>query len=209
MDGGRELTVTVYQRLCADAATGMPYPVGVAVDIERRQFVGCGVTLGYATDLAHPLYNATGMMAELNSKRLELLHEILPGIKRIAALANPLHSGMQLERTHSEAEGRKQGIEVLFFPTSNRNALTRAFAAISSSAPQAILVFSDAFMVQNRDDITDFAMRQRIPVISGWAVMADGGALFTYGPRLVESYRRVAYFADRILKGAKSGRFTD
>jgi putative ABC transport system substrate-binding protein len=170
------------------------------------EFSADPVTLGYATDLAHPLYNATGitlMMAELNSKRLELLHEIMPDIKRIAVLANPLHSGMQLERTHSEVEGQKQGIEVLFFPASNRNELTRAFATISSSAPQAILVFSDAFMVQNRDDITDFAMRQRIPVISGWAVMADGGALFTYGPRLVESYRRVAYFADRILKGAK------
>jgi putative ABC transport system substrate-binding protein len=99
------------------------------------EFSADPVTLGYATDLAHPLYNATGMMAELNSKRLELLHEILPDIKRIAVLANPLHSGMQLERTHSEAEGRKQSIEVLLFPTSNRNELTRAFAAISSCAP--------------------------------------------------------------------------
>ena len=55
----------------------------------------------------------------------------------------------------------------------------------------------------NRATIIGFAMSRRLPVVSGWAVMAKSGALFTYGPRLVECYRRSAYFAARILRGAR------
>ena len=69
--------------------------------------------------------------------------------------------------------------------------------------PQALIAFSEGFVVENRDTIINFAMRQRLPLISGWAVMAKSGALLTYGPRLVESYRRTAYFVGRILKGTK------
>jgi len=69
-------------------------------------------------------------------------------------------------------------------------------------SPQALVAFSDAFIVDNKNYIINFAMSRRLPVISGWAVMAENGALCTYGPRLVESYRRTAYFVDRILKGS-------
>jgi hypothetical protein len=66
-----------------------------------------------------------------------------------------------------------------------------------------MVLFSDAFVIEHRKQIIEFAMRRGMPIISGWSVIADSGALCTYGPRLVESYRRVAYFVDRILKGAK------
>ena len=66
-----------------------------------------------------------------------------------------------------------------------------------------MLVFSEGFVVENRQDILNFAMSCHIPVVSGWAVMAESGALCTYGPRLVGSYRRVAYLVDRILQGTK------
>ena len=59
--------------------------------------------------------------------------------------------------------------------------------------------------MQNRDHIIGFAMQQRVPVISGWPVFADSGALCSYGPRLVDSYRRLAYYADRVLRGARPG----
>ena len=69
--------------------------------------------------------------------------------------------------------------------------------------PQAISLFADGFAIQNRQRIIDFAMRHRVPVISGWPIFAQSGALCTYGPRLTEAYRRLAYYVDRILKGAK------
>jgi putative ABC transport system substrate-binding protein len=170
------------------------------------EFSADPVTLGIASDLAHPLYNATGislMLAETNSKRLELLREIEPNSRRIAVLANPLHPGEHLERKDSEAKARQLGLRISYFPTPNRGELDHAIAAMDAERPDGLLLFSDAFIVENRHQIINFAMSRRIPVISGWAVMAESGALCTYGPRQSESYRRVAYFVDRILRGAK------
>jgi putative tryptophan/tyrosine transport system substrate-binding protein len=170
------------------------------------EFSADPVSLGIATDLAHPLFNSTGitlMVAELNSKRLELLHEIVPDLRRIAVIANPLHPGVEFERRDSDAKARQLGIQISFFPTANRAELDRAFDAIAADLPQAMLVFSEGFVVENRQYILNFAMSRHIPVVSGWAVMAESGAVCTYGPRLVESYRRVTYLVDRILQGAK------
>jgi putative tryptophan/tyrosine transport system substrate-binding protein len=161
-------------------------------------------SLGLAADLAHPLHNATGvslMLVEMNGKRLELLHEIAPQITRVAVIANPLHGGMQLERNDFEAKGRQLGIAVSFFPTPNRAELDQALSRLADESPQALVAFSDAFVVDNKNYIINFAMSRRLPVISGWAVMAENGALCTYGPRLIESYRRTAYFVDRIING--------
>jgi putative tryptophan/tyrosine transport system substrate-binding protein len=67
----------------------------------------------------------------------------------------------------------------------------------------AISLFADGFAVQNRERIFDFTTNRRIPVISGWPIFAESGALCTYGPDLAVSYRRLAYYVDRVLKGAK------
>ena len=170
------------------------------------EFSADPVATGIATDLAHPLFNATGitlMKAELNGKRLEFLHEIAPEIHRVAVIANPLHAGEELERADLSAKAELLGIRIDFFATPNRAELDRALDAIKADPPQAIVAFSEGFVVENREPIINFAMSQRLPVVSGWAVMAKSGALLTYGPRLVESNRRSAYFAARILQGVK------
>jgi putative ABC transport system substrate-binding protein len=68
---------------------------------------------------------------------------------------------------------------------------------------KAICVLADGFAVQNRHRIIEFAQGQRVPIISGWMVFAQAGALCTYGPRLASSYQRLASYIDRVLKGAK------
>jgi hypothetical protein len=141
--------------------------------------------------------------AELNSKRIEVLHEIAPKIRRVAVIANPLHAGEASERADLQAKANQLDIELIFFPTPNRMELERALAAMADDVPQAIIAFSDGFVIENRTAIIDFAMSRHLPLVSGWAVMAKSGALCTYGPRLVESYRRTAYFVDRILNGAR------
>ena len=164
------------------------------------------VPTGIARDLAHPLFNATGvtlMKAELNGKRVQFLHEMVPEARRVAVIANPLHAGEEGERADLEAEAEQLGIHLSFFATPNSAELDRAFGAIAADPPQAIVASSEGFILENREDIINFAMNRRLPVVSGWAVMAKSGALLTYGPRLVESYRRTAYFAGRILRGAK------
>ena len=75
---------------------------------------------------------------------------------------------------------------------------------MANDPPQAISLFADGFTVQNRQRIIDSRLKhRRIPVVSSWPVFADSGALCTHGPRLADSYRRLAYYVDRVLRGTK------
>jgi len=169
-------------------------------------FSGDPVAAGLADSLARPRGNMTGltfMAADLNGKRLELLREIMPDLDRVAILANPEHPGEQLERGYSEKTAQQLGISLDYYPASSSAALSLALAKISVNAPQAISLFADGFAIENRQSIIGFGMARRVPVVSGWPIFAKSGALCTYGPRLADSYRRLAYYVDRILKGAK------
>lgn len=169
-------------------------------------FSGDPVSAGFADSLARPRGNMTGltlMAAELNSKRLEILRDIVPGLRRVAIIANPEHYGVNLERADCEEAGQRLGIEIRFYPTSTRSALDAAFAALRSDPVQAISIFSDGFAVQNRQVVIDFANQQRVPVIAGWSIFARSGAICSYGPLQSEQYRRLGGYVDRIAKGAK------
>ena len=168
-------------------------------------YSGDPVSAGLAESLARPRGNMTGltfMAVEFNGKRLELLGEIVPRLRRVAILANPEHPGEPREHGNSEEIGRTLGLATPYFPARNPAELDVVLARIASDGSQAISVFADGFAVQNRRTIIDFAMRRRIPVISGWPVFAQSGALCSYGPKLTDSYRRLAYYVDRVLKGA-------
>jgi len=169
-------------------------------------FSGDPVSAGLAESLSRPRGNMTGvtlMAAELNSKRLEILCDIVPGLRRVAIIANPEHHGVNLERANSEETGVRLGIEIRYYPTPDRSALDAAFAAMKADPAQAISIFSDGFAVENRQTIIDFANDRRLPVIAAWAVFARSGAICSYGPLLSEPYRRLARYVDRVAKGAK------
>jgi putative tryptophan/tyrosine transport system substrate-binding protein len=164
------------------------------------------VLAGIADSLARPGRNMTGitvMSIELNGKRLELLRDIMPQLRSVAIIASPTHAGEELERANSVEMAQKLGITVQYFPAPSPAELDRAYASMAVDPPQAIVVFPDPVTFANRQRIIDFANSQRVPVVSGWADYAEAGALCTYGPRLTESYRRLAYYIDRILKGGK------
>ena len=166
------------------------------------------VEAGFAPSLGRPSGVATGltlMLVEVNGKRFELLHEMLPGVRRATIIANPDHRGEHLERKDSEDAARRLGIEIQYRPVHDDAELDAAFRAMAAdpAESQAIVAFPDPLTIRNRQRIVDFGMTRRVPVVGGWAVFAQSGALFTYGPRLAESYRRSAYYVDRILKGAR------
>jgi putative tryptophan/tyrosine transport system substrate-binding protein len=166
------------------------------------------VEAGVTQSLARPSGNATGitlMSVELNGKRLELLRQIRPDLKRTAIIASPDHAGERLERENSEQVARVLGLDIDYFPVHNKAELEAGLAALGGGRSEAIVAFPDPVTVGNRARIIEAATEKRIPVISGWALFARSGALCTYGPKLSESYRRAAYYVDRILKGAKPG----
>jgi putative ABC transport system substrate-binding protein len=167
---------------------------------------GDPVSSGLADSLARPRGNMTGltfMAADFNGKRLELLRETMPGLRRVAIVANPSHPGVHLERDYTQEYGKRLGLNIDYFPTRTRDELESAFSIMTRSPPQAISLFSDGFAIQYRQSIIDFGLSQRMPVVSGWPVFARSGALFTYGPHLASSYQRLAYYVDRIAKGAR------
>ena len=167
---------------------------------------GDPIIAGFAETLAKPLGNMTGltfMVADFSGKRLEILREIIPALRRVAVVGNPEHPGEHLERKYSADAGERLGLTLDYFPTRTQDELSAALAAMMERPPEAISLFGDGFAIQNRQRIIDFGIGHRAPVISGWPVFAQSGAICTYGPRLTDSYRRLAHYVDRILKGAK------
>lgn len=164
------------------------------------------VAAGLAESLARPPAGVTGitfLSAELNGKRVELLHELRPGLSRLAVLSNPAHPGEALERAEAGAAAARLGMAARFHHVRNAAELEAAFAAMAADDAEALVVFSDGLALQNRAAIAAFAMRRRIPLVSGWRAFAEAGALLSYGPRLEDSYRRLAHFVARILRGAR------
>ncbi len=196
---GVELIIAQGSAVSIIAGQRLPVPVVYI-------FSGDPVEAGLADSLAHPRGNMTGvtqMAAELNSKRIEMLRDIVPGLRRVAIIANPQHHGVNLERANSEDAGRRLGIAIRYHPTATRPQLDDALKVINADADQAISIFSDGFAVQNRSAILEFAAAQKIPVIAGWSVFARSGAICSYGPSQSELYRKLASYVDRIARGAK------
>lgn len=164
------------------------------------------VSAGLTDSLARPRDNMTGvtfMAIELNGKRLELLREIIPDLSRVVVLGNPEHPGAHLEHAFSEETGRQLNMTIEYLPTTTRSDLMRTLTALAARPPQAISLLADGFSIEHRQTIIDFGTRHRAPVISGWSIFAHSGAICTFGPYLADSYRRLAYYVDRILRGAK------
>ena len=155
---------------------------------------------------ARPGRNMTGvsfLSLELVGKRMELLKEVLPALKRVAILANPQHPGEQGELHASQSAAKQLGLALEYFQLPIATKLDDTLPAVAKSRSNAIVVFPDAYMMRLSERIAEFAIKNRTPAISGWAQFAEGGNLMTYGPNLRDSFRRLAYYVDRILKGTK------
>ena len=163
---------------------------------------------------ARPGGNFTGMSylaIELVGKRIELLKEWLPQIRRVAVLARPQHPGDHLERQATEAVVKKLGIDSSYFPYQSQSFLPArdlselgtAFRAILQDRCDALVVFPDSAMYEVSDRIAQFALEAKLPSVSGWFPFAQKGLLMTYGPNVRELYRSLARYADRILRGTK------
>jgi len=173
------------------------------------------VVFGYSGDpveaklvrsFARPGGNLTGVSLlgfELVGKRLELLKEALPRVTRVAILANTQHAGEQTVLRVSRAAAERLGVTVQYLPVSSARDFEAAFEAIAREKAEAIVAFPDALILAQARPISEFATKLRIPAISAWAEFAEAGNLMTYGPDLKETWRYVAVFVDKILRGAK------
>jgi len=161
-----------------------------------------------AASYARPGGNVTGITlfaTELVGKRMALLLEVLPRVKRVAIVANPQHPGEQEELRSAQAAASRLGLTLRYFPAQTGAELDAALAEIAKSPIEAVVVFSDGFAMEYAERIAAFSQQTHVPVISGWKEFAERGNLMTYGPVFADVYRRLASYVDRIHKGARPG----
>jgi putative ABC transport system substrate-binding protein len=164
---------------------------------------GIPVESGFVESLAKPGGNITGLSldtgVEIFGKRLEIIRELLPEVKRVAWLGpEPLSS----VREFVGVTARKRGWHLILAETAP-NDYASAFASITQADAQAIFVGGTAINFVNRHLIVDFAARSHVPAIYHNRQFVDAGGLISYGVNFLDLYRRAAGYVDRILKGAK------
>jgi putative ABC transport system substrate-binding protein len=167
---------------------------------------GDPVHSGLVTSLNRPGGNITGVSfftSALEPKRLELLREVNPNAGLIAMLVNPKSpdSETQVKDVQAAAHAIRQQIVVL--NASSERDIETAFAALVQNRAGALLVGSDPFLTDRRDQLVALAARHAIPAIYQWREFAAAGGLMSYGTSLTDAYRHVGIYTGRILKGTK------
>lgn len=170
-------------------------------------FSGNPVDAGLSTDFARPDRNMTGvsfMALDLVGKRIELLKEMVPSLQRLAVLSNQLHPGEPREYAVTRDAADRLGIALSYLPFKGAPEIESALAAALAARADAGVVFPDGSMMARSAIFAEFSLRHRMPLISGWSAFPDGGNLMSYGPNILASWRRLAYYVDRIAKGARA-----
>jgi putative tryptophan/tyrosine transport system substrate-binding protein len=164
------------------------------------------VEAGLVTSLAHPGGQVTGLSwqsIELSTKRLQLLHQTLPLVRRIAVFWDPTTS--QSERDATDAAGRALGIELQFVEISAADQFDRAFETAANWGAEALFTGAGRIVSPNREKFVAVAARYRLPAMYHQSVIVLAGGLMSYGPNFPDLWRRAATYVDKILKGTKPG----
>jgi putative tryptophan/tyrosine transport system substrate-binding protein len=163
--------------------------------------------LGLVTSLARPSGNLTGvnMLAnELEAKRLHLLHQLVPQVRRIAVLVNP-DSVIYAETTlrDVEAAARTIGLQLQVLKAKSAREIEEGFAWSERQRPDALFVGAAPFLNVRRVQLVQLAAFHRLPATYAQREAAEAGGLMSYGPSILEGYRQWGIYAGRVLKGAK------
>src|SRR2546426_5406474 len=168
---------------------------------------GDPVGSGLVASLARPGGNVTGLATlanELAGKRLELLREVVPGLRRLAIMGNVGNPFTVLELGDVQAAARTLGLEVVMLEIRQAQDLAPAFDALRSRA-DALYVCTDALANTHRIRINIAALGERLPTMHGSRDYVEAGGLMSYGPNFPDMFRRTADYVDKILRGAKPG----
>jgi putative tryptophan/tyrosine transport system substrate-binding protein len=186
-------------RMAKNATKTIPIVmVGVGID---------PVKAGLVDSLARPGGNVTGLTllaTELDGKRLELLKEAVPKLAHVAVLYDPaIPAAVREVKEDLPAAARALKLNVRSWEVGVADDFDRVFAALNKQRPDGLYVLGGGIMNANRKRTIGFALKSRLPSVYISREAVDAGGLMYYGADEAESYRRVAYYVDKILKGAK------
>jgi putative ABC transport system substrate-binding protein len=169
---------------------------------------GDPVGTGLIASLARPGGNITGLsllLPELGGKRLALLRETVPKIAHVAVLWNPTNAAKPLEWKSIQDTAGALGIRVTSVEVRESADFPPAFAAIAKARVDALMPLVEPLTRTHRRQIAEIAIKNRLPMMAESRDFADAGGLLTYGPSLLDLWRRAASYVDKILRGAKPG----
>ena len=205
---------TEFTRLKVDAIVATGGPVYVALQRATKTIpvvitvTADPVLAGVATSLARPGGNFTGLSdngAELMPKQLELLMSVVPRLSSVGVLLNPTNDSHPVQAKQLASLAQKLTVKVVSAKAATVADIEPGFASLVRERADAVMLFGDTFFVQQFQDIAQAALRHRMPSIYLTHQYAQAGGLMSYGPDLLDNFRRAASYVDRILKGAKPG----
>jgi putative ABC transport system substrate-binding protein len=196
-----------------DAVIVVGYPAALAArstDIPTVGAFGLGdpVETRLIGSLAHPGGNITGISdaaTALTTKRLSLLKEMSPKLRKVAMLWNKDDLGMSLRYEASAKVAQSLGVTVQALGVREPDDFNDAFAVMNDDTPDAILMVADALTNLNRERVFEFAVARKLPAIYEYDFLVRDGGLMSYGPDVTESFERAAALVDSIFRGAKPG----
>jgi putative ABC transport system substrate-binding protein len=165
--------------------------------------------LGYGLigSLARPRGNITGVALAVgegfSGKWVELLQEAVPKVTRMAVLRNPTHPLAEVFQRETQAAGKALGLGVDFVEARDPNQVGSALSRVEKERAGALIVTPAPLFTSQRNLIVDFVARRHLPSMFFAKEFVDAGGLMSYGPSFPDSYRRAAFYVDKILKGAK------
>ena len=193
-------------------STGGPIPATAAKRATKTIpivfAVGDPVGAGLVTRLDRPGGNLTGISlftGELQVKRLELLKEAVPGISLVAVLANPLSLRTAGRLKELEGAARTLRVKLHVLEAREHQEIDAAFAMMARERAEALLVMTDPMFDAQRERIVDLAAKNRLPGIFWRSEFVEAGGLLGYGENFAGTFRRLATYVDKILKGTKPG----
>jgi ABC-type uncharacterized transport system substrate-binding protein len=162
---------------------------------------------GFVASLSRPRANVTGLSIQapdLAGKRLELLREVVPGLHRLAIMANVVNPNTLLEMREVQSTARTFGLDVTALEIRQGDDIATAFETLNGNA-QALYVCGDPLVITNRVRINTLALGARLPTMHGFRELVEAEGLMSYGPNFPDLFRRAADYVDKILRGTKPG----
>jgi putative ABC transport system substrate-binding protein len=181
-----------------EATKSIPIVFPVAVD---------PIGSGFVDNLSHPGGNVTGLSLQgpdVAGKRLELLRNIVPGLRRVAIMANVTYPAAAKELAACQAACRALGLEATILELRQAEDIAAAFDSLHGNA-EALYIVSDALLLSYHGRIATLALGARLPTIFGTTDLMEAGGLMAYGPNPLALFRRAADYVDKILRGTKPG----
>jgi putative ABC transport system substrate-binding protein len=164
------------------------------------------VEFGLVTSLSRPGGNITGVTilgVELGSKRLEVLHELIPTADVMAALVNPSTPAAETQSTELQAAARLLGLKLHALHASAERDFDTAFATMVQSRVGGLVIGNDPFFTTRSDQLAALALRHAMPAIFQYRQFVEAGGLMSYGGNLTDGYRLTGAYTGRVLKGER------